>query len=888
MNPYLKYTFFFFFLSTNFLLAQNDSYNKEETQKIITVLEQKAKGDNWINATEQYIDDLINENDFQQAHKQLLTLFHNLGDKTLNWKIKVVLLERLAFLATQLDDLKNTEIYLLEALRTYKLHQDQGLYLGKLLNTLSQAYYHKADYTKAEQLLLESKVLLEQLNYKHTPQYSSVLNNLLSVYILTGNEAEVKAYKQYFEELTPNKDSLTLGQLHLIQGRINIAILEEDYHTALLQLLEIKSLIMDENDLDNVITYYEKLSELYTITNDIQKAESTLLELLKIIEQQKGTTHIDYAMALSKIGYFYDSIQQFENAKKYYINSKALLLNSVGKYHVHYISTINNLALVHESLEEVDEATKIYQELIELRLDQYETQFATSTEEEQKKYQSKDWMFFSNYDYMVANDFWPPSKQTVAHRYDIQLRYKALKFSHQKGILDKIHDSDDKPIQLTYQQLVEQKKNLSDLFLADQDIASTLGKINELEKQLAFQINPEKVIHKTVKANQISEVLEEHEVAVEIVRMQYKEYDGSDLVGYAFFMLSSKSPYPRLFILRNGIALEQVQQKYAKDIHTARGLGIESAQEATSTQSSSLYNLLWKPVYKKIKQLNRKVTTVYIANDGIYHAINLSTLKNPKTKNYVLDELNLRYVNSTKDILSMKQASPTPSNHDIVLIGNPDYLNNRINTKSVTAFTPLEGTEKEVKTIQDLVQSHPNYNPILKLKDSATERFVKSLKSPRVLHLATHGFYTPTHQEEIKYSLMNTGLALADAAYFKQWKTTSSTKENGILTAYEAMNIDLKHTELVVLSACETGLGTSDNNEGVYGLPRAFFQAGAKNVLMSLWKVDDIATQKLMTYFYKSLLSGKAIPLSLKTAQQQLRQEYSSPYYWGAFILMER
>ena len=113
-------------------------------------------------------------------------------------------------------------------------------------------------------------------------------------------------------------------------------------------------------------------------------------------------------------------------------------------------------------------------------------------------------------------------------------------------------------------------------------------------------------------------------------------------------------------------------------------------------------------------------------------------------------------------------------------------------------------------------------------------------------------------------------------------------REDGILTAYEISQMNLSNTELVVLSACETGLGDIQGNEGVYGLQRAFKIAGVKYLIMSLWQVPDKQTSLLMITFYKKWLVEKmTIPNAFHAAQKQLRDGGLEPYYWAGFVLVE-
>jgi CHAT domain-containing protein len=147
----------------------------------------------------------------------------------------------------------------------------------------------------------------------------------------------------------------------------------------------------------------------------------------------------------------------------------------------------------------------------------------------------------------------------------------------------------------------------------------------------------------------------------------------------------------------------------------------------------------------------------------------------------------------------------------------------------------------------------------------------------------------------IEDPMLRSGLYFAGANRTLAGKVSVADLDNGILTALEAANLDLRGTELVVLSACNTGQGDVKNAEGVFGLRRALEEAGAQEVLMSLWSVPDEETQDLMKSFYGKWLSGVEVHAALKEAQVEIREKVKAshggrdlPYFWGAFVLVGR
>jgi CHAT domain-containing protein len=255
----------------------------------------------------------------------------------------------------------------------------------------------------------------------------------------------------------------------------------------------------------------------------------------------------------------------------------------------------------------------------------------------------------------------------------------------------------------------------------------------------------------------------------------------------------------------------------------------------------------------------------------------------------VLDEIDLVFLTNTKDLLFNTHEG---TRYTAKLYGRPSYATavqetkvphdssglNRDTNLIQQEFSDLPGTEKEIENIADVLTSYNCKADIFKY-ESASEENLKAIHSTDVLHIATHGFFMADDGQHVN-SMIRSGIVLSSVK-----NNSDLFSEDGILTAYEATNLSLDSSQLVVLSACETGLGEIKNGEGVYGLQRGLKVAGARNILMSLWKVDDEATAELMIGFYKAWLSGTEIHAAFREAQVNLRKKFPSPFYWGSFIL---
>ncbi|MEN2992721.1 MAG: CHAT domain-containing protein, partial [Bacteroidia bacterium] len=278
-----------------------------------------------------------------------------------------------------------------------------------------------------------------------------------------------------------------------------------------------------------------------------------------------------------------------------------------------------------------------------------------------------------------------------------------------------------------------------------------------------------------------------------------------------------------------------------------------------------------------------KVRVVYFAPDGVYYRVNVATLYDAQRRQFVADKYEVRYIASSRRLLLPRRRFPVKAP---VVIGNPDFsaMPDTLpvgRTRTYRLFEggipSLSGAEVEARGIAQLLGVEPVVGK------AATENFVKHVQSPQVLHVATHGYFVGG----AKNPLLAGGLLLAQAAVWDSLFPPLGM-DDGRLTAQEASNLNLLGTELVVLSACETGLGEV-RGEGLYGLQRAFLEAGAQRVITTLWPIDDEATRELMLSFYQNWVRRKrreGVDEVFYRTLRAFRQRHPHPYYWGAFVIM--
>jgi len=462
-------------------------------------------------------------------------------------------------------------------------------------------------------------------------------------------------------------------------------------------------------------------------------------------------------------------------------------------------------------------------------------------------------------------------------------------------------NANDPNITKLYEQWIDKKQLLIRQYLKTADPAGvdTVNKINttqlnklqeevnQLENELTIKSRDfKKYLTLTpIDWKAVRDQLKEDEAAIEMIRFQWRDkVYYSDTVYYAAYIIKKNSLYPEVVYLAD--AATDLENKFYRSYKNNIKFKLEDKES---------YDHYWKLIGEQLKGIRK----VYFSPDGIYHLINISTLKNPENQKFLLDEIEIQYTSSGTDINNDAKKDISTA----ILIGRPSYKMNttaaastgKDETRSyVRSFRDenipdLPGTEEEILSIKNEMDQQKitvhHY-----LKDEATEDKLYKLHSPGILHIATHGYWSSagenaTEGYRVFNAMANSGLLLSGVINYYSAASYPDTYD-GILTAYEAQNLDLENTSLVILSACETSLGHLDAGEGVYGLQRAFRAAGAGSVMTSLWKVDDKATRDFMILFYQQYLKTKNKSAAFIAAQKAIKEKYLHPYFWGAFVMM--
>ncbi len=834
---------------------------------------------------------------------------------------------------------KKAEIYYKESMSIIeKIYGKNHYYYAVSCNNIALFYKTTGNYADAEKYYLLSKAVFEKIKGTESPEYAKICNNLGKLYSLMGNFANAEKLlnegKKINEKIYGTKHSEYALSCNNLGSFYESVFLFEKAEPLLIEAKNVREKIYGKENPEYAYSCSD-LGMLYYQMKDYSKAESLFTEALLINELSLGKQNKNRAGLLQNLAELYFKTENFVKAEKLLLEANEIDKKLLGKFHPDYAISSNSLAIYYNRTGNKEKAIKYYLE-INQNIDQQVINSGTfMSSSEREMFINSIINYYHNlhsFYFMIIKD----NAEFASNCYNNSLLLKGLLLRSNLAMKNAILQSNDEKLIKKYNDWVENTQLLSKLRLIPieerfLDIDSLYQITNTQEKELfSSAVLKNYLTFDKMNWQNVQKKLEADEIAIEFIDFKYfnKNAELTDSILYCALLISKEMQFPKMIYLCEEKDLKKILTKPNAEIDDYTF--VKSLYDKSSEQSKKLYELTWKPIENETKNFK----TIYLSPSGLLNRISYKALIN--TNGNMLSDLHeIIYLSSTSNLL-LTCNMYLKDIENMVLFGginyNPDTnlwknsvaeyhtentylpernyeLENAINENRggySQTFSYLDGTKQEVIKIDSVIQKQKINTQIFEGLNATEEAFKNyKYKSPTIVHIATHGFYFPEvgspgnellrGMEELKFQhsrnpMERSGLAFAGSNW--TWEGTNKVTgvDDGILTAEEISRVLMDNAKLVVLSACQTGLGDVRGSEGVYGLQRALKMAGVDYMIISLWEVPDEQTQKMMVKFYENLQNGLEINQAFDKAQNDLKEEYrhvkGGAYAWAAFVLI--
>ena len=860
-------------------------------------------------------------------------------------------LNNLGVLYSDMGDYKSSQIYYKQVLEIFNqvLGSEHPDYVH-ILNNIGVLNYNLGDYKAAEPYYKQAIEICKKSKEEVQHVYGYGLNNLGNLYKEMGDyKAAETCYKQALgiykkslgEEHPINAGSLiNLGILYKNMGDYKVA---EPYY---MQATDIYKESLGEEHPYYAVSL-DNLGVMYSDMGDYKAAETYYKQASEIYKKALGEEHTSYAGNLNNLGNLYSEIGDYKAAVPYHMQAIEIYKKAFGEEHPYYAVSLYDLGLLYSKMGDYKSAESFFIKALNIKLGNLNTNFSWLSGHEKQLYWQQEKDFYDNMNSFSVSAFESVPTSTEIS-YKAIITSKSLLLETSRELDQAITQSTDEEMKTQFSEMKQLRKLYSkmqsegstnkEILERYKTQADSLDKIlvNKLGEYAASKRKFE-ITWKDVQSS-----LASSDAAIEFARF----YDEKDSL-YKYMALVVRPEYEYLKLVKLGeessIRLAAQNKDFSslydliwKDIDTllkgVQTVYYSPAGELKSVSFSAMCFEAGDSVLQDIAQ-----------NRGVIITTNKE--KRQSCNAVLLDKYTLHQLTTTRYLADGTLNKTNPMNSSLALYGGINYddlpiksdsisteitneeyafqlnlsktnSNKKINKKrgkkrSSSNFGEklefLPGTKEEITNIAVLMNN--SKWEVLSRSDKGTGEyeFKKDLetKVPGVLHIATHGFAFPDELKKetnlvdlnqtstYKVSedpMVRCGLLLSGANI--SWmgnpqKMIEQTGDDGILTAAEVANLDLSKTKLVVLSACETGLGKIEGSEGTFGLKRGFKLAGIEQIIVSLWSVPDKETMELMTLFYTDLTKTLNPVISFEKAQKEMRNKYpTEPEKWAGFVLV--
>ncbi len=778
--------------------------------------------------------------------------------------------------------------------------------------TINMAGYHAAsgDYPKAIEMITQMQPVVKKVIGENTFYNIWLLNDLATYYDNIGdNKSAIRIALEAYEKaknVLKDTEPLYTALLSNLAGFHKEAGKRTEAIRIGKEVLSIRKRTIGDKHPDYALSL-NNLATYYYDDGDIEKALELFIQALEIYAT---TSLAGYSHTLQNIADCFFELGEKDEAIKYTKESLKAREEYYGKRHKEYAHSLFQLVGYSLAAGDSVNTTSSFLELYDINSQRIRDMFSKLTAREREIYWQANNTFFEKDMPFVA--YYVGHQQLIDAAYDAALLTKGVLLDTELSMEQLLQDSGDSTVISRYRSLKDNRLLLNKLYehpIAERGInTDSLERlVNRQEQQLIKDSKAygDYTHNMSITWREVQKRLEKNEIAIE-----FKHFDVEQLkdIQYVAFVIKKDYASPKMFALFTQKELDAIE---AKEIYN----------------TGNLSKKIWSAMETELQD----VKNIYFAPTGSLHGIAVEAL--PIDGDYINEEYNIYRLTSTRELALKKEKNQIKN---VALYGGLIYDADtlalaKVNRKYRSALkasrqiadtltlrggaTFLPSTLNETDTINTLIKRKKEISVEYFTGVKGTEESLKSLsgKGINLLHIATHGFYwdeKKMHWMKDKSFLNNisdnagieeralvrSGLLFSGANHVLNGKPMKGELDDGVLTAKELADIDFRKLDLAVLSACQSGLGDI-TGEGVFGMQRGFKKAGARTLLMSLWKVDDKATSLLMSEFYRNLLSGKNAHESLRNAQEYLRNYedksnskpkiYSSPYYWAAFVLLD-
>lgn len=803
-----------------------------------------------------------------------------------------------------------------------KAYGADALELTDTLRSLGNSYDSKGDLAGAERALQRAVTILEKNSKTETAEFADTLDELGDVYAHKNDDERAAALKR--RAIAIGERFAATNKRGYIVLLINFASFNvkhgnpDEARTALVRALELIQKDYDEKNPNGNDLLLAKIStnlaEIYMRQGNAKDALPLYQTSLEAQEKIYGAKSSKVASATNNIARASEALGDFETAEKCFRRALAVFEESEGEDGYDVGIALRNLALLLAHKGDIKSALPLVARYEEIQEKYIARNLKVGSEKEKQLFLEA---FAADTEATVSlhlnNAPGDADAALLALTAVLRRKGRALDvMTDQIANLRRRASAEDRALLDKLSQAMTRRSSLSNEGAnARSAVAQLDAQIEKLQTQIGERNAEFRAQSQPVTIEAVQSAIPSDFALVEIVA--YRPYDPNPTAAkhfgaarYAAYVLRAKGD-PSFVELGAAAAIDALAANLRASLADPKSSNAREAARALDERTM-----------QRVRPLLGASKQVFLSPDGALNLVPFAALVDEGGK-YLVENYSITYLTSGRDLLRLQ--TKTNSDEKTLVLANPIFDMNRkagasdaskrelslgVELKNETTYTaidftklkyaPLEGTAAEAKSLAALLPDAK----VLTGAD-ATEAAIKSAHRPLILHIATHGFFLSNQnnnasdatrtlglsdelsspQRVAENPLLRSGLILAGVN-----QRQSGAGEDGVLTALEASGLDLWGTKLIVLSACETGLGDVKNGAGVYGLRRAFVLAGSETQVMSLWQVSDAATRDLMTEYYTRLQRGEGRAEALRRVQLAMLADAkrAHPFYWAAFI----